>query len=266
MPLDEATCRQLRNLFDECKLLVFRDIDADAAFQAYLSGMLIGEDRLPNASSAGGGSSEGERVTYVSNRGQGNAPFGRLFFHTDMMWSENAFQLLSLYGVEVEEPTTPTLFVNACRAWDTMPDDLRERVEGRFAVHGRESRTGDDGEVLVTSFKTEQTVTLPIGRRHPRTGETLLYVDQRSTYGVADMSPQDSNDLLQAIYAHFYAPENVVEHHWRARDLLLWDNLALQHARPNVRSDGPARILRKEYAPKPQLSRSAAPEYSSAAT
>jgi alpha-ketoglutarate-dependent taurine dioxygenase len=265
-PLDAETGHILRALFDDRGLLVFRGLEVDAALQTYLAGLLIGEDRAPAAAPAAPAASTQEREAYsfVSNRGRGNAPFGRLPFHTDMMWSEDAFQLISLYGVEIEEPAIPTLFVSATHAWTTLPTDLRARVEGRFAIHGRESRTDGDGEVLVTTYKTEQTVKLPIGRRHPRTGETILYVDQRSTYGLADMPQADSDELLAALYAHLYAPENVVEHHWRPGDLLLWDNLALQHARPNVSVEGPARVLRKVYAPKPRMARSAAPEYSTA--
>jgi taurine dioxygenase len=178
------------------------------------------------------------------------------------MWSENAFQVISLYGVEIEEPTIPTLFVSVVHAWNTLPPDLLCRVEGRFAIHGRESRTDNDDQVLVTTYDAEQTVKLPIGRAHPRTGKTMLYIDQRSTYGIADLTPRENEEFMRALHAHLYAPENVLEHPWRKGDLLLWDNLALQHARPNVQIQGPARVLRKVYAPKPQASRYSAPEYS----
>jgi taurine dioxygenase len=90
----------------------------------------------------------------------------------------------------------------------------------------------------------------------------MLYIDQRSTYGIADLTPRENEEFMRALHAHLYAPENVLEHPWRKGDLLLWDNLALQHARPNVQIQGPARVLRKVYAPKPQASRYSAPEYS----
>jgi alpha-ketoglutarate-dependent taurine dioxygenase len=261
IPLDPDTSRMLRSLFDEHALLVFRDIEVDCAFQNYLAGLLIGEDRMP---APAGAAAAHELSTFVSNKGNGkaNAPFGRLLFHTDMMWSENAFQVISLYGVEIEQPTIPTLFVSVIHAWNTLPPDLLHRVEGRFAIHGRESRTDDDDQVLVTTFDAEQTVKLPIGRAHPRSGKTMLYVDQRSTYGIADLAPRENEELMRALHAHLYAPGNVLEHQWRQGDLLLWDNLALQHARPNVKTQGPARVLRKVYAPKPQVSRYSAPEYS----
>jgi taurine dioxygenase len=47
-----------------------------------------------------------------------------------------------------------------------------------------------------------------------------------------------------------------VEHLWRKGDLVLWDNLALEHARPDVRTEGPIRTL-----PAPQISRAAKPQF-----
>ena len=47
--------------------------------------------------------------------------------------------------------------------------------------------------------------------------------------------------------------ELVWEHDWQPGDLVLWDNMAMQHARPDVDKDGPVRTLRKVIAPKPQI-------------
>jgi taurine dioxygenase len=264
IPIDESTGRALRNLFDERGLLVFRDLDIDLAFQTSLSGMLIGEK--PQSGDVAGVTGGALIEYYVSNKEPGGgAPFGRLLYHSDMMWSENAFQALSLYGVEVEQPSVPTMFVSATHAWRTLPENLRARVSGRFAEHGHDAtykeRAGGDADVLVSTFKTEETVRLPIGHRHPRTGQTILYVCQQMTHGIADMLPDDSEELLQALFDHLYASERVVEHHWRSGDLVIWDNLAVQHARPNVGSDGPTRTLRKVFAPAPQMNRTTTPQY-----
>ena len=257
-PLDEATCRRLRNVFDERGLLLFRDLDIDLAYQNYLSQMLIGTDSASIDTSV---VPDNVPEYYVSNKEErGGAPFGRLLFHSDMMWSENAFQLLSLYGSRVEQPAVPTLFVSATHAWDTLPDDLRARVKGRFALHGHDAtyqkRGGGDSDVLVSKFAVNETAQLPIGHRHPRTGRTMLYICQQMTQGIADMSDKESEELLEALFEHLYSPEDkVLAHHWRTGDLVLWDNLALQHARPNVSMEGPTRTLRKTFAPPPRRDR-----------
>jgi taurine dioxygenase len=45
------------------------------------------------------------------------------------------------------------------------------------------------------------------------------------------MSQQQSDRLFDEVFAHLYRPEAVYEHHWTAGDLIVWDNLALQHGR-----------------------------------
>jgi hypothetical protein len=50
-----------------------------------------------------------------------------------------------------------------------------------------------------------------------------------------------------------YAPDNVLEHDWQAGDLVLWDNLACQHARPDVKLESSVRTLRKIGWPLPPM-------------
>ena len=38
--------------------------------------------------------------------------------------------------------------------------------------------------------------------------------------------------MLAELFAHLYAPENVYTHRWESNDLVIWDNLSVQHARP----------------------------------
>ena len=84
------------------------------------------------------------------------------------------------------------------------------------------------------------------------------------TKEVIGLDPGDSERLLDALFAHLYQPAMRWNHHWRNQDLIVWDNVAVQHARQNVRTDGPARTLRKVATPIPQLKFDQLPSYSSA--
>jgi taurine dioxygenase len=267
VPLDQSTLDALRKLFDDESLLVFRGLDADVAFQNYLSYALIGMQPPARVDVP---AMDPERQYFVSNKEPGGgAPFGRLLYHSDLMWREDAFQVLSLYGVEVEQPTLPTMFVSAARGWESLPDGLRARVEDRFAEHGQDAtyqqRSDEEGEVLTSKFEVDERVRLPIGHRHPRTGRTLLYVCQQMTHGIADLPQAESEALLEELFQHLYAPERVFEHQWRKGDLVIWDNLALQHARPNVKAEGPVRTLRKTFAPIPATMATQRPVFGSRA-
>jgi alpha-ketoglutarate-dependent taurine dioxygenase len=253
--LDDASCRTLRRVFDERGLLVFRDLDLSADYQAYLASAVIGQV----GNTATGKEADAADPSYVSNKEPGgNAPYGRLLFHSDMMWADTPFQVLTLYGVEIAEPAVPTAFTSAALAWDTLPDDLRSRVDGLHAVHvtGQQARGADgEGELLQPIRTHVQSTTKPIRHVHPRTGRTLLYVCQMMTEKVDELPADESEALLEALFAHLYGAELVWEHPWRKGDLVMWDNLTIQHARKDVAIDGPARTLRKVIAPRPVLSR-----------
>jgi taurine dioxygenase len=263
IPLDEGLLTKLRNLFDTKRLLVFKNIQIDKAFQYYLSYAIIGKEppvRDPSVNPL--------RDSYISNKEEnGIAPFGRLLYHTDMMWSADACQLLSLYGVKVEQPSQPTMFVDAAEAWKTLPEDLRAKVQGREAEHVHDlsyERANGDADVMTAQFQDDDAVRLPIDFRNPRTGEHILYVCQQMTRGIADLPKAESDELLEALFQHLYAPQGVFEHQWRENDLVMWDNLALQHARPNVQSEGPTRTLRKTFAPMPEFLKTMTPQFSRA--
>jgi taurine dioxygenase len=251
--LDDEDIALLRRAFDERGILVFRGIDIDDKYQQYLAKLVIGHD---------GPTGDGEDVDaadafFVSNREtDGGAPFGRLLYHSDMMWADEPFHVLTLYGLEVEPPVVPTAFTSAALAWDTLSDDLRARVEGKHAVHmtGQRDRGGaPEGELLQPIRENVQSTTQPIGRAHPRTGRTLLYVCQMMTDNIPELPADESEALLEELFAHLYDEAITWEHEWHQGDLVMWDNLAMQHARPVVDEDGPVRTLRKVIAPKPTI-------------
>ena len=245
-PIDAETRALLRRAFDDRGVLLVRGIDVDLAFQDAFTRMLIGDDR--SCDEAG---TLGKKPYYVSNVEEGGgAPFGRLPFHCDFMWSSEAFQALSLYGTQVEPGGATTSFTSATDAWRTLPAALRARVEhlhGRH-VNGLPLRNRSD-DVLRAVFEHEESTVFPIARPHPRTGQPILYVSEMNTSGIVELEPEASEALLQELFAHLYAPERVYEHTWREGDLVVFDNLATQHARGDVIADGPARTLRKVFAP-----------------
>jgi alpha-ketoglutarate-dependent taurine dioxygenase len=247
-PFDPATVRQLRALFDEHGMLTFPGLNPDVRFQTYLAEQLV-DDRPVNPDAL-----HLNELHQVSNVEKITAvPFGRLMFHSDTMWEEEGCLAISLFGKVVEPESIPTFFISAAHAWKTLPDDLRKRVEGRFAIHCPDAtdqrRTYVSNDVLITDFGSKQQLRLPIAYRHPRTGQTLLYVCPQLTHHIEGLAYHESETLLNALFDHMYAEQNVFTHEWRQGDLIVWDNLTMQHARPDLKSDGPARTLRKTLVP-----------------
>jgi alpha-ketoglutarate-dependent taurine dioxygenase len=261
--LDDETRHRLRRAFDDRGLLLFRGLNASHEFQVWLSEMLIGND----SGLAQGRDDPPDDNFYISNRREGAAaPFGRLPFHSDAMWSDDPPRVLALYAVDVEPPVTPTMFASAVHGWETLPPDLRARVEGLTALHiaGLVVRGDNRDEVLIPTFERPPSRVTPIANRHPRTGQMLLNICEQMTREVVGLAPHESEQLLSELFAHLYDPANRWEHEWRNGDLAVWDNLAVHHARVNVPAEGPARTLRKYFSPIPSLGGDQRPTYSSA--
>lgn len=249
--LDDDEIHFVRETFDRHGLVLFRDVDLDRPRQAYLCELLRIDHVPTEAESAELSDLQGG--FWISNKMEGAAaPFGSLMFHADSMWSAFPFDILSLFGVDVQPPVTPTLFASATRAWDALPPDLKDEVKDLIALNvtGPEylpKRRVDAYEGRLSQGQRDEQPSFewPVVRTHPRTGQTLLYICQANTHSIIGWDPEKSEDLIERLFSYLYAPENVLAYEWRDGDLVIWDNWSVHHARPDVDQGGPARTLRK---------------------
>jgi len=248
-PLDRYDWTALSQAFDERALLVFRDLDLTVARQHEIVEIL----HASGDTSATHGV-DTEKFSYVSNKeDDGGSPYGRLLYHSDMMWSDMPNQTPSLFAVEAQQPPTPTVFVNVVHSWKTLPDELKARLKGLSARHesGQQGRGKSEyeGELIQPQWGKTREIVKPIAMVHPRTGETMLYVCEQQTREIVGLPKAESDALLDQLFEHMYQPDRIWAHQWRTGDLVIWDNMVAQHGRPYVEGEGPARTLRKIHAP-----------------
>ncbi|MGE4220478.1 MAG: TauD/TfdA dioxygenase family protein [Alphaproteobacteria bacterium] len=148
-------------------------------------------------------------------------------WHSDTSYMDFPSKGSLLHALELPPEGGQTMFANMYRAWETLPEDLKARVEGRRAVF------------RYPGFRTEpQKATFPdamhpIVRTHPETGRKALYVNEGHTIGIEGMDEAQAKPLLDALYRHSTQPEFVYVHEWRLGDLVFWDNrCAMHHALP----------------------------------
>jgi alpha-ketoglutarate-dependent taurine dioxygenase len=70
--------------------------------------------------------------------------------------------------------------------------------------------------------------------RQEGTGRPYLFACMDMAALVIGLSEPASDALLEQLFEHLYAAENVYEHHWRNGDLIVWNNRAIQHARSPI--------------------------------
>jgi taurine dioxygenase len=176
-------------------------------------------------------------VSNIRENGEpiGSLPDGDMMFHHDMLHSANPHKATVLYSVEVPSHGGNTLFANGYRAYDTLPDDLREALEGRDAFHHYNygsTHVGDDLGVPAFSESTH-----PVFLTHEETGLKAIYVNRLMTRHVVDMDKDESAALLARLYDHSEQADFVYEHVWRKGDLVVWDNRCSMHGRTDFPTD-----------------------------
>ena len=66
-----------------------------------------------------------------ANRSDGILGKGELDFHHDPLLEEVPLRALILFPIEIPESGRETSFVHTARAFDAMPDELRDRLEDK---------------------------------------------------------------------------------------------------------------------------------------
>ena len=235
---DAGVTRAWHAALDAHQILVFRDLDLDADAQVTLLETL-GPALVENDAGRG--------YQFVSNvHEEGILGDERFAHHSDHAFMDEPIDVIALYGLEVPSQGTQTRFVNGMRAAEVLPRELRERIGDRRARHiidpGAESgRIALDGprrsEALPHAWH-------PILWEHPRTKAPILYVSEQQTDLVEGLSDEESDALIRSLFDHLYSGRFDYVHDWRPRDLVIWDNRALQHARAAIPA-GARRTLRR---------------------
>jgi taurine dioxygenase len=225
---------ELRAAVDEHCLLLIRGVQITSEEQVELSESLFGP----------ASEHEGDKTYLFTNRAGGlSAAKGRLLFHSDFLYTDRPMTGITNYGLELPRSGASTLYANAVLACATLPDALRAEVEDREAV----SVYGEPNSVPGRD-RDEDTITQravhPVLFVHPRTGERILFVTDLATRSIVGMTAEHSRAVLDALVAHIERPEHCYEHHWQPHDIVIWDNLALQHGRREEATSG-VRTLRK---------------------
>ena len=172
----------------------------------------------------------------------GALPDGEMMFHHDMIHAPVPSKATLLYSVEIPSTGGNTLFASGYAAYDTLDGAIRNRLEGRKALHHYNYGSTVKGDKRGTEAFGE--CVHPVFRSHDDTGRKAVYVNRLMTVGVVDMQEAESAVLLEAVYEHSEQREFVYEHVWRKGDLLLWDNRCSSHARTDFPSTERRLMLR----------------------
>ena len=189
-------------------------------------------------------------VSIISNLGPDGKPVRdngslgsyEVVWHTDNSYVEVPPAGSMLYSLEIprEGGGGETSFNNQYLAYDELPEELKRAIEGKSQVHDSSRNSAGilrPGVKLPTRPEEVEGPVHPLVRVHPVTGRRALYLGRRrdwpSNY-ILGMSNDESEALLDKLWAHATQPKYAWTHKWRVGDVVMWDNRCCMHYRSEI--------------------------------
>lgn len=183
------------------------------------------------------------KIILISNKMENGKYIGAVsagdYWHSDLSCQARPNKATFLYALELPDDGGDTGFCNQYKALETLPADLRAKIEGRRAIHTFNRMRNPRVKVPVMYDKDVAQLRYadrapddgvhPIIRTHPETGRKALYVSHRFTVGIDGMEEAEARPLLDALFEHQLGDELIYRHKWRLNDLVLWDNRCTTH-------------------------------------
>lgn len=122
-----------------------------------------------------------------------------------------------------------TMFMNMHLAYESLSPTMQKFLEGLTAIHnGGKPYTGNYGLKVPEGGWPQNEH--PVVARHPGNGRKMLYVNNGFTVRIPQLSPHESDALLNMLYAHCATmPELQCRVDWTPNMLTMWDNRCTQH-------------------------------------
>ena len=160
--------------------------------------------------------------------------FGEWEWHTDMSYLEFPPTFSLLHSREIPNQGGATNYSSQVMAAAELPGDLRARVAGALIKH--DSTYGSSGHLRPGMTPPHSPIEAighahPVLRTVPTTGHEALFLGRRTNGYVVGMDLEESEELLDELWAHATQSKFRYSHEWAVGQVVVWDNRMLLHHR-----------------------------------
>jgi taurine dioxygenase len=178
-------------------------------------------------------------INVISNVMENGRPIGNLgageaVWHADMTYVEVPPKAAVLYALESPPGQGNTYFADMFAAYAALPAALKAATDGKVAVHDASRNSAGEirkGYNEVTDPRATVGARHPLVRTDPQSGRKALFLGRRTNAYIVGMELAQSEELLDALWAHVAEPRFAMCHEWEVGDLLMWNNLSVLHRR-----------------------------------
>lgn len=229
-PLEPGLKDELRRALLEWKVLFFRDQDISRHQQRAFA-LEWGElEQHPFYKHAQPGKVQTDEDVVRLEKDQ-MSPGVENEWHQDLTWHSRPSFGAVLRAVEVPAVGGDTLWADGAAAYDGLPAEVRDRIDGLSAVHDWRRTFGlvMPPELLAELSEAFPPAQHPVVRTHPETGRRTLFVNAIFTQAVVGLPTDESEALLERLVAQYRKPEYQCRFRWTPGSVAFWDNRATAH-------------------------------------
>ncbi|MCG8544385.1 MAG: TauD/TfdA family dioxygenase [Alphaproteobacteria bacterium] len=236
-PLDDETFGEIRQAFLDHQVIFLRDQNLTPESHMVFARRFGELDIHPFAA---GLSEHPEVMPVVKEASDRAGNFGGTW-HSDVTFYEKPALGSILYALEAPPYGGDTMFASMYLAYETLSDGMKALLDGLTALHNASRAYGLSGRTYhrygagSKSMKVrigedaDETVEHPVIRTHPETGRKALFVNHVFTRCFKGWTEEESEPLLQYLYAHAVRPEFTCRFRWRSKSVAFWDNRCVMH-------------------------------------
>lgn len=163
-------------------------------------------------------------------------------WHTDHSYDQDPAMGSILVARLLPETGGDTIFASMYSAYESLPDDLKKKIEGKNAIHSAKHIFGtgeetyykqtDAGGARIGNAEVAdmlKDVIHPIVIKHPLSGKKALYVNPGFTVGIEGMDEAEGKALLQELFSHAIDRKHTHQFKWEPGSIAFWDNRSTWH-------------------------------------
>ncbi len=158
---------------------------------------------------------------------------GGMHWHSDLSYKRVPALATVLYGIECPPEGAHTQFANMYMAYETLPEQLKQKIHGKTGIHDRNFRYAIlyPNRPPLTSAQLAQVppVEHPLVCRHPVTKRPALYLAKDVVSRIVGLKDGEGRHLIDELEAHATQQHLIYSHRWQPGDLLMWDNRCTLH-------------------------------------
>jgi taurine dioxygenase len=187
---------------------------------------------------------------------------GRLPWHRDTAYTQALARGGMLRLREVPELHGETLFADTAQAYDDLPREVKDRIDGleykasfhlQFLEVTRPGSLWKSTRLATTdeyppndrlaakskelSQREFAPVVHPVVVDHPESGRRCIFISPKDAECILGLSREDSDQLLEYLVDHMTRDRYVYAHAWKVDDAIVWDNRRMLHAAAGYRID-----------------------------